>query len=429
MKKWRERKKEEWIDSLRQKGFQVDLNEVKKKENSGEPLDWELQLISKDQETNKLLYEIMSQRTEIETYARQSERPEQYLKDLKELAQGSLSQHFESERERERARIQSDKVKRLEKMFRDEEKKWEKHEDDRDRERSRRKYEKESFAHQKKKLIEKDLNYDSDIEKKKIGQNSKKYEEHLQMRLREKEYDDMKRQGEYGEASSAYNNNAKANNKNNQTTEIAIIEDSEPIAKTQIEIEEYKIDDGDYSQINKDPNELLQLNIVSTKKPVADNINYSGMLEEDDNDDPYTQKHKISHIEITPETEQQLLEMSKDFKYQLNSSDDDTLSKNSKAKQILKQVPPEALREIQKTIIERIPKEKDDILKYPINWSVVNDYQIKRNKIKPWLEKKLMEFFDIEDSFINLLIDKIGKYNPYEIFDTLHKVLEEDAEV
>ena len=104
LKKWRERKKMEWIDSLRIKGVEVDLQEIKRKEECGEPLEWELQLVSKDQDTLKVIYDVLAQRQEIEVYAKQAEKPELFLKDLKELASGSLSTHFESDRERERQR-------------------------------------------------------------------------------------------------------------------------------------------------------------------------------------------------------------------------------------------------------------------------------------------------------------------------------------
>ena len=59
----------------------------------------------------------------------------------------------------------------------------------------------------------------------------------------------------------------------------------------------------------------------------------------------------------------------------------------------------------------------------------MDNYKIKRNKLKPWLDKKLIEYFDDVDSFTSLILDKIGKNNPYEILDTLKKVLEDDAEV
>ena len=62
------------------------LQEIKRKEESGEPLEWELQLVSKDQDTLKVIYDVLAQRQEIEVYAKQAEKPELFLKDLKELS-------------------------------------------------------------------------------------------------------------------------------------------------------------------------------------------------------------------------------------------------------------------------------------------------------------------------------------------------------
>jgi hypothetical protein len=46
-----------------------------------------------------------------------------------------------------------------------------------------------------------------------------------------------------------------------------------------------------------------------------------------------------------------------------------------------------------------------------------------------WLEKKLVEYFDEVDSFTQLLLEKIGRNNPYEILDTIKQVLDDEAEV
>ena len=93
-------------------------------------MEWELQLINKDSETRKLIFEIMTQKNQIEIYAKANERPEDFLKDIKDLTSNpysKLNQHTESEREKERKRRKENHVKKLEKTFREEEYKWEKH--------------------------------------------------------------------------------------------------------------------------------------------------------------------------------------------------------------------------------------------------------------------------------------------------------------
>ena len=415
LKKWRERKKLEWIDSLRIKGIEPDLEEIRRKEEIGEPLEWELELVSKDQDTLKLIYDIMGQRQEIEVFAKQAEKPDLYLKDLKELAAGSLSTHFESERERERQRKKNERLKKLEKAFKDEERRWLRHEEDVEREKSNLKHEKEYLQHKKEKLLEKDLNYDSDKEKEKIARDPKKYEEHKEDRIKEKEYDDFMRKKENGLLFK------DEDIKKNITSNELVTLPQEPEAKTKIVIQEYKPDTEPEPQTKL---EIVELDIKQTKLPSSQ----LAKLDEEDIDDPYTKKRKISNLGINPDTEQELLKMSESISFK---KENDTVNTSTiyNIDELIKKITPEKYIEIQKSIIALIPKSKDELLKYNINWTIVDNYKIKRNKLKPWLDKKLIEYFDDVDSFTSLILDKIGKNNPYEILDTLKKVLEDDAEV
>lgn len=415
LKKWRERKKLEWIDSLRIKGIEPDLEEIRRKEEIGEPLEWELELVSKDQDTLKLIYDIMGQRQEIEVFAKQAEKPDLYLKDLKELAAGSLSTHFESERERERQRKKNERLKKLEKAFKDEERRWLRHEEDVEREKSNLKHEKEYLQHKKEKLLEKDLNYDSDKEKEKIARDPKKYEEHKEDRIKEKEYDDFMRKKENGLLFK------DEDIKKNITSNELVTLPQEPEAKTKIVIQEYKPDTEPEPQTKL---EIVELDIKQTKLPSSQ----LAKLDEEDIDDPYTKKRKISNLGINPDTEKELLKMSESISFK---KENDTVNTSTiyNIDELIKKITPEKYIEIQKSIIALIPKSKDELLKYNINWTIVDNYKIKRNKLKPWLDKKLIEYFDDVDSFTSLILDKIGKNNPYEILDTLKKVLEDDAEV
>ena len=415
LKKWRERKKLEWIDSLRIKGIEPDLEEIRRKEEIGEPLEWELELVSKDQDTLKLIYDIMGQRQEIEVFAKQAEKPDLYLKDLKELAAGSLSTHFESERERERQRKKNERLKKLEKAFKDEERRWLRHEEDVEREKSNLKHEKEYLQHKKEKLLEKDLNYDSDKEKEKIARDPKKYEEHKEDRIKEKEYDDFMRKKENGLLFK--DEDIKKNTTSNELVTLP----QEPEAKTKIVIQEYKPDTEPEPQTKL---EIVELDIKQTKLPSSQ----LAKIDEEDIDDPYTKKRKISNIRINPDTEKELLKMSESISFKKENETVNT-STIYNIDDLIKRITPEKYIEIQKSIIALIPKSKDELLKYNINWSIVDNYKIKRNKLKPWLDKKLIEYFDDVDSFTSLILDKIGKNNPYEILDTLKKVLEDDAEV
>ena len=162
----------------------------------------------------------------------------------------------------------------MEKLFIEEEKKWLKYEDMKLREKSHLRHEKERMKRRKQKLLERDLNFDIEIEKQKRLENPKKYEEHEQERLKEKEFDDMMRKKE----NSILFNDIK---KNNEITSIITLP-KEPEAKTKIEIQEYKPDEE--LNENKKPSQVIELNI---KNNVQNGLVVKGSnkKEESDSDD------------------------------------------------------------------------------------------------------------------------------------------------
>ena len=100
LKKWRERKKIEWINSMTMQGIPVNLEEIKKKEENGEPLEWELKLVSNDQEVLKTINEVVSQRQQIDNISKQNDN-DIFLKDLNDLANSNI---LENSREKDRKR-------------------------------------------------------------------------------------------------------------------------------------------------------------------------------------------------------------------------------------------------------------------------------------------------------------------------------------
>ena len=210
LKRWRERKKIEWINSMTMQGIQVNLEEIKKKELNGEPLEWELKLVANDQEILKTINEVVSQRQAIDSSGKPiSIEKDIFFKNLNDLASSNI---LENSRERERKRKKLEKKKKFEKLFQDFEKNWLKHEANREKEKIRLQKEKENWPKKIQKMIEKDLEYDSDKEKKfdedlkgignkgyKLSVNfisKKRNEERLRMREKEKEYDNSLREKE-----------------------------------------------------------------------------------------------------------------------------------------------------------------------------------------------------------------------------------------
>ena len=132
LKRWRERKKIEWINSMTMQGIQVNFEEIKKKELNGEPLEWELKLVSNDQEILKTINEVVSQRQAIDSSGKPiNVEKDIFFKNLNDLASSNI---LENSRERERKRKKFEKKKKFEKLFQDFEKNWLKHENNREKE-------------------------------------------------------------------------------------------------------------------------------------------------------------------------------------------------------------------------------------------------------------------------------------------------------
>ena len=89
LKKWRERKKIEWINSMAVQGIPFNLDEIKKKEENGEPLEWELKLVSNDQEVLKMINEVVSRRQNIDSIGKKTDN-DLFLKDLSDLASSNI---------------------------------------------------------------------------------------------------------------------------------------------------------------------------------------------------------------------------------------------------------------------------------------------------------------------------------------------------
>ena len=147
LKKWRERKKIEWINSMAIQGIPVNIEEIKKKEENGEPLEWELRLVSNDQEILKTINEVVSQRQQIDTKSKQYEN-DAFFKDLNDLANSNI---LENQREKDRKKKKMEKAKKFEKLFYDFEKNWLKHESNREKEKLKLKKEKENWKKKKEK--------------------------------------------------------------------------------------------------------------------------------------------------------------------------------------------------------------------------------------------------------------------------------------
>ena len=92
-------------------------------------------------------------------------------------------------------------------------------------------------------------------------------------------------------------------------------------------------------------------------------------------------------------------------------------------------VPNSVLEQIKKNVNDSIPKGIDKLYKYKINWEIITKYEIKRKKIKQFLEKCLIKYFDQVDSFTKFILEKLGVLSPIDLQNKLQYVLDVNTEV
>ena len=97
--------------------------------------------------------------------------------------------------------------------------------------------------------------------------------------------------------------------------------------------------------------------------------------------------------------------------------------------QLLLGIPDLVLKEIEKDSKKNIPTETEELFKYKIDWDLISKYELKRKRIKKFIEKKLLDYFDEVDSFTKFILEKLGILSPDELKEKLKYVLEESTEV
>ena len=422
LKKWRERKKIEWINSLTMQGIPVNLDEIKKKEENGEPLEWELKLVSNDQEILKTINEVVSQRQAIDSSGKPiSIEKDIFFKNLTDIANSNI---LENSREKERKRKKEEKKKKFEKLFQDFEKNWIKHENNREKERKKAQIEKENWPKKIQKLIEKDLEYDSDKEKKyneglkgignkgyKISTsfiNKKKNEDRIRMREKEKEYDNNLREKENKMLFKDNYNQLNENKLNNllENKEILALAPEEKKPQTTFQIEDYN------------PNTILQNNNLEEK--IDNSV---------DNNDKSKEKI-IKDNNIKGEENNKNINKLKDENDKETNNEKEKIDVDKMTlEQLLSGIPQADMEQIKKTIKENMPQKLDELFKYKINWEIISKYELKRKKIKKYIEECLLKYFDEVDSFTKFILEKLGVISPLELQNKLKYVLEENTEV
>ena len=96
---------------------------------------------------------------------------------------------------------------------------------------------------------------------------------------------------------------------------------------------------------------------------------------------------------------------------------------------LLSGIPDLLYKDLQKNIKNIIPTNKEELFNYKIDWDLIIKYELKRKRIKKFIEKKLLDYFDDVDSFTKFILEKLGVLTSSELQETLKIVLEEKTEV
>lgn len=83
------------------------------------------------------------------------------------------------------------------------------------------------------------------------------------------------------------------------------------------------------------------------------------------------------------------------------------------------------------SILEKIPSEKEKLFSMEIAWDIIDKYNIVHNKIRPYITKKIVEYYGEEDEqMIDYICSRVSeRVNPQEILDELSDVMEDEAQV
>ncbi|KAJ0392479.1 hypothetical protein P43SY_004010 [Pythium insidiosum] len=83
-----------------------------------------------------------------------------------------------------------------------------------------------------------------------------------------------------------------------------------------------------------------------------------------------------------------------------------------------------------KALISQIPTERQALFSFPVPWGAVDKHGVVKEKMAPWVRKKIHEYVGEEDeTMIDFVLKKLTQHAaPDEILKELHVVLEDDAE-
>ena len=391
LKFWREQKKKEWIEARRIAGIPVSIHEVEEKEEKGEPLEWEIQLLNKDFETKEKIESTIKQRREIELLSNSDPIPNN--KKI-EFAQKPTFNIKETQRMKDRRQKKQRLIQKYEEKYRDELKRLEKKEEERENYLENiEKYE-STLLKRKSKLYEKDLDYDSNNE-----ENNEKYSKRRnKIRETENNKDRILRAKIFPNKIYRYDSTI--------SKETGLLLKDESKSKLQLNNLDSNSYNDDYSNHEdiiieeiKDTTEVQNKTENTLKISLNKKADYTIKSTIEDDHSLINNVHNINTIDEISD-----LKPNSDLKNRLEVE-----------KKIKDKILNIDYLSFQKEIYWNVPQSKDEILLYKLDWDFINESKI-IDKLKPWINKKLTQLLGEEsieycDYVISLIESHKGNWN------------------
>ncbi|XP_046400942.1 RNA-binding protein 25-like isoform X1 [Ischnura elegans] len=157
------------------------------------------------------------------------------------------------------------------------------------------------------------------------------------------------------------------------------------------------------------PNAGLLMNNAAATQPRKKKLDVKEVFNMDDDDD--------SNLGTAKKRKLVPLDYGDDKKKKEEKKEDVAKSQEEKRKHI-------------KTLIEKIPTEKEALFAFQLDWAAV-DNQLMERRIRPWIHKKIIEYIgEPEPTLVDFICSKVlARSAPQGILDDVQMVLDEEAEV
>ncbi|CDW73846.1 UNKNOWN [Stylonychia lemnae] len=461
---WKELKKMDWISQQEKAGNTIDNEDLEYKEQLGELMPYEQELIPSYDDVIIEINKTIENKDIIEQVALQQKQ-----NDTNPLAKANLfdsdpfSKYKEHEREQRRERRAKNIEKEREAKFLKKVEEWLLREVNREKEKEREAEREKEKLKERQKLIELDLNYDSGEEKKRRKKNPKEYQRYLEERKRirdkEQEDDEADRKKEAEEMIELEKKRAEERRKQEEQRKreeeirerlklkrfMELEEQERQRQNEEDNLKRQKIHDQAASEHQSGRAQMLQNQMGGqqnqNQQQYQDNYSYQQQQM-----DKYSlqrfgdqtrqnalgnaEEYKADYENYQMKKHKPLAKLSENIVQNIRNIESEVRSKGSRhdrdgersrreqkvnLKEYLEDDEKKKILEKTKELYAKLPKTKEDIFKFQLNWNNLFMHDVIEKVGRPWIGKKVKEYMGVEEQAVVQLIIKILNQKPDHI--------------